>query len=299
MNHRQVEALMAGIAPVIKQFVDKATGGFGGRIAALEARAPEKGEQGERGPEGLAGKDGRDGVDGKDGAPGAPGEKGEQGEKGADGRDGVDGKDADPVTREQIVEALRGDPSLIRDAVAQWLAANPPPAGKDGAPGERGPEGQPGKDGRDGVDGKDGTPGRDGQPGVPGRDGKDGAAGTDGKDGADGLGFDDLAVEHDGDRTLTLRFVRGERSREFSVDLPVVIDRGVWREGEFKRGDGVSWGGSFFIAQRDTSAKPETSPDWRLAIKRGRDGKDGKPGEKGTKGEKGERGEPGPRGYGG
>jgi hypothetical protein len=30
------------------------------------------------------------------------------------------------------------------------------------------------------------------------------------------------------------------------------IDRGVWREGAFRKGDGVSFGGSFFIAQRDT-----------------------------------------------
>lgn len=138
-----------------------------------------------------------------------------------------------------------------------------------------------------------------GEPGERGADGAPGRDGVDGKDGADGLGFDDLSVEHDGERTLTLRFVRGEQSKEFAVDLPIVIDRGVWREGKFKRGDGVSWGGSFFIAQKNTTAKPETSADWRLAVKRGRDGKDGKPGEKGQQGDKGDRGEPGPRGYGG
>ena len=32
--------------------------------------------------------------------------------------------------------------------------------------------------------------------------------------------------------------------------------------------------GSLFIAQTATKAKPETSPDWKLAVKRGRDGRD-------------------------
>jgi hypothetical protein len=38
----------------------------------------------------------------------------------------------------------------------------------------------------------------------------------------------------------------------------------------------VSFGGSAFIAQRDTTDKPESSDAWRLAVKRGRDGKPGK-----------------------
>lgn len=90
------------------------------------------------------------------------------------------------------------------------------------------------------------------------------------KDGIDGLGFDEMdMVEVDGD--LVLRFTRGEVVKDFL--LPVPTDRGVWKERTFRKGAGVSWGGSFFIAQRDTDAKPET-PDsgWRLAVKRGRDG---------------------------
>lgn len=96
-----------------------------------------------------------------------------------------------------------------------------------------------------------------------------------------------------------MRFARGEKVKEFKFSLPIVIDRGMWREGKFERGDGVTWGGSFFIAQRDTSAKPETSPDWRLAVKRGRDGVNGKDGKPGPEGKPGPRGEVGPRGYGG
>lgn len=120
------------------------------------------------------------------------------------------------------------------------------------------------------------------------------------KDGLDGVGFDDLDVEYDGERTMTLRFVRGENVKAFPLVLPILIDRGVYKSGEtYRRGDVVSWGGSTFIAQADTDGQPEVSRDWRLAVKRGRDGKNGKDGKAGPRGEKGERGEPGPRGYGG
>lgn len=257
MNHRTIDALMAGLAPVVRDYVAEGLAGIAARLKAIEEREPLKGEKGEAG------------VDGKDGPP---------------GRDGTDGRDADP--------------ELVRQIVAEIVAGLP--AAKDGRDGVDGKEGSPG---RDGVDGKDGLPGKDGKDGVDGRDGlpgvpgRDGADGKDGASGQDGLGFDDLSVEHDGERGFTLRFARGDKVKEFTFSLPVVIDRGVWRDGAFKRGDGVTWGGSFFIAQRDTDQKPET-PDcgWRLAVKRGRDGRDGK---EGAPGPKGERGEPGPRGYSG
>lgn len=90
------------------------------------------------------------------------------------------------------------------------------------------------------------------------------------KDGVDGVGFDDMdLVDIEGD--LFLRFTRGEVVKDFH--LPVPTDRGVWVEREFRKGAGVTWGGSFWMAQRDTSAKPDTADSgWRLAIKRGRDG---------------------------
>lgn len=90
------------------------------------------------------------------------------------------------------------------------------------------------------------------------------------RDGVDGVGFDDMdLVDVEGD--LFLRFTRGDVVKDFY--LPVPTDRGVWAEREFRKGAGVTWGGSFWLAQRDTSAKPDT-PDsgWRLSVKRGRDG---------------------------
>ena len=93
---------------------------------------------------------------------------------------------------------------------------------------------------------------------------------------------------HDGGRGFTFRFVRGEQIKEFAFTLPVVLDRGVFKVGEtYQAGDGVTWGGSYWIAQGETAEKPDSGKGWRLAVKRGRDGKDGKDGERGAEGKPG------------
>src|SRR5687768_4063453 len=92
-------------------------------------------------------------------------------------------------------------------------------------------------------------PPRDGRDGLPGRDGKDGAPGQDGRD---GLGFEDLDATSDGARMITLRFVRGDRTREFTLRVAAIADRGVWRDGQaYQKGDAVSFGGSLWICQQD------------------------------------------------
>lgn len=105
---------------------------------------------------------------------------------------------------------------------------------------------------------------------VVGRDGQDAR-------GVDGLGFDDLSVTHDGERSFTLRFSRGDQVKEFAFTVPVVLDRGVWadgRDGGYAKGDGVTWAGSFWISQKDENTdKPDGGDGWRLAVKRGRDAK--------------------------
>lgn len=61
--------------------------------------------------------------------------------------------------------------------------------------------------------------------------------------------------------------------------IPVVLDKGVYREGVvYVKGDGVTYGGSWFIAQKDSpDGKPGLGGDWRLSVKRGQDGKDHSP----------------------
>lgn len=277
MKQSDITLLMKGMAPVIGQFIDKAMLPLVERIAELEQQIADTPKP----------KDGRDGVDGKDGTNGADG---------VDGAPGKDGKDADPVTGEQIAEA-----------VARYLAENPPASGKDGTDGLDGKDGSPGQDGKNGTPGLDGKDGSDGQNGLDGKDGvgladaiidrrgvlvltmtdgrtkeldvvigKDGADGRPGKDGApgrDGFGFDALDLAED-EKGVVLRFSQGDVVKDFA--LPVVFDRGVFKEdGSYRKGNGVTWGGSYWIAQKDDPGKPDT-PDsgWRLAVKKGQNGKD-------------------------
>lgn len=287
----------------VKAYLDDALGAFEDRIRAVEAREPVKGDCGEPGadgrdadPEAIAALV-RDEVVRAIAAIPAP----QDGKSvtvedvepliaervtafvteavkaipvpvnGKDGRDGIDGRDGKSVEPADI------EP-MLRSAVAEAVAEIPVP-----------------KDGRDGVDGKDGRNGLDAVTPIL-KDGvllftmSDGSLkevgpvcgrdGQDGSDGKDGVGFDDLTAEYDGERTITLKMQRGEKVKEFSFDMPVVLDRGVYKEGQgYQKGDAVTWAGSVWIAQKDTDQKPDSGDGWRLSVKRGRDGKPGKDGE--------------------
>jgi hypothetical protein len=196
------------------------------------------------------------------------------------------GKDADPaetaaMIKAEVERAVAALPAPqdgksvtlddLRPVIAEAVAAIPVP--KDG---------QPGKDGRDGLDVvkfirderghlngilRDGTTVDLGE-----YVGKDGAPGIAGKDGIDGVGFDDMSCEIRDDGVY-LVWEKGEVVKE--ARLPIPMDRGVYKEGQtYRAGDAVTWGGSLWIAQGETTEKPDLSKDWRLSVKRGRDGKD-------------------------
>jgi integrin beta 3 len=144
------------------------------------------------------------------------------------------------------------------------------------------------------------VPGAQGEKGLDGKDGRDGLHG---KDGVDGLGFDDIQVEHDGERGFTFKFVRGDRVKTFgSFTVPATIHRGLFVAGKkYERGDQVTWGGSMWTAMDTTSATPgekaEASRAWALTAQRGRDGKPGPAGPQGERGAKGDAGPQGRSGY--
>jgi integrin beta 3 len=271
-----------------KTDIDRDIAEFRAKLQALEASPP---------------KDGRDGVDGKDVDPELTraliektvaaavaalpsperGEKGEPGERGADGKDGVDGKDANAdAILDQLIKA--SVPSIIAEVEKAVAALPPAERGEKGDPGECGETGDPGQDGKDGVGLTDALLDRDGQLVLTLSDGRVKTLGAVvGKDGAPGrdapppFTIDDLQCHVlDDDRTVEFLLRSGEHEHVIHIKWPVQIDRGVFKEGRaYEAGDGVTWGGSYWIAQRATEAKPDSADSgWRLAVKRGRDGKD-------------------------
>lgn len=139
------------------------------------------------------------------------------------------------------------------------------------------------------MHGRDGLPGVPGPPGERGEKGLDGAPGKDGRDGT----LEQLKVQYDDERTLRLSVkATGAPIEGGVIVLPTVIDRGVYQEGRvYAKGDGVTYSGSFWIAQGETDAKPketnEASRTWRLAVKQGAPGKPGPAGAKGLDGKDG------------
>jgi integrin beta 3 len=159
-------------------------------------------------------------------------------------------------------------------------AGEPGPEGKrglQGERGERGERGEPGKAGSVGPSGADGKDGDRGQKGEPGRNAADLTLLQEYIDGRFERAIEAASVTTpDGGRTL-LWSIGGKM---FHVKTAVVLDAGVWKDGAYSVGDGVTSGGSFWIAQTETTAKPGKSDDWRLAVKRGTDGRDWRPDDK-------------------
>ncbi len=204
-----------------------------------------------------------------------------------------------PGLVEKAVAVAKGE---LHDELAAMIPEIPEPLngkdGKDGAPGRDGVDGEKGVDGEPGEKGERGEKGDKGDPGTGlagaliDRDGSlvltlsngetqnlgrvVGHDGAPGNDGENGLGFEDMALDYDGERELAFRFERGDRVYERKFTIPCVIYRGVYKDDRsYARGDQVTYGGSQWIANKETSARPDSSRDWTLSVKRGRDGKDG------------------------
>jgi collagen triple helix repeat protein len=197
---------------------------------------------------------------------------------------------------EAVKKYLDAELGVLAAKVAALTAIEPVP-GPPGPAGEAGPQGERGADGAQGPQGEKGETGPEGARGEAGERGREGAGivaaaiNREGElmltlsdggvlmpgrvDGRDGLSIEDLSVEYDGERTMTLVFSRGEVRKDFPIQFPAIIYRGIFEPGrDYAQGDSVTLGGSLFIAQAPTSAKPGASDQWRLAVKRGADGRD-------------------------
>lgn len=98
-----------------------------------------------------------------------------------------------------------------------------------------------------------------------------------GERGQDGIKATDFEIV-DREEDFVVRVKVGDQVIGHSLTKPSIADhyKGIWSPGLHKRGSLVTWGGSLWMAQRDTEVKPETkgNDDWKLVVKRGRDGKD-------------------------
>lgn len=89
-------------------------------------------------------------------------------------------------------------------------------------------------------------------------------------------GIADLRIDQPSGREFTI-VARTSSGAEVSKSIKVaaLVDKGIFRaDGDYEAGDGVTWGGSFFIAQKDLPVGKPGEPGcegWRLAVKRGRD----------------------------
>ena len=194
-----------------------------------------------------------------------------------------------PAPQYTLTEAMGVCLAMCQRALAEVRALERMP----GPPGETGPEGKRGEKGDTGEKGERGEPGAQGATGPAGSDGKDGAPGQKGEPGRNAADLNYLQnyageqiaralktatmTTPDGGRTL--RWAIGDATHEIKTAL--VLDAGVWKEGaSYVPGDAVTLGGSLFIAQAETAAKPGKSDDWRLAVQRGKDGNNYRPDEK-------------------
>lgn len=97
----------------------------------------------------------------------------------------------------------------------------------------------------------------------------------------EGIAEETEEIEDEGRVILRTTMYTGGRtfSRRHITSLPV--QRGIWKDGVYKRGDIVTRDGSQWHCERETTGVPGTSADWRLIVKRGAPGKDGQPGPPG------------------
>lgn len=237
----------------------------------------ERGPEGKQGPQGAAGERGEPGAAGTSvkGDAGPQGERGAPGERGPAGEQGAAGKDGQSVDLVALKSTVVAE---VKDAVASLPKAE---NGKDGA------------DGRDAAE-LDILPSIDESKSY--RRGTwashnggliRAARQTDAvKDGAiidagwmvmvEGFACPPVFTQGDDPREFTCAAMLTSGVKTVTpFRMPVMIYREIWKEGEYERGDVVTYGGSAWHCQQKTTDKPGTSSAWKLMVKHGNPGKDG------------------------
>lgn len=283
--------LGATLLDVVRAWVEPAFAAVCRRIDAIESRAPVPGPKGEDGAPGRDGVDGADGEHGKDGADGrsvtleevAPMINRVVAEAiaripppvaGKDGKDGENGRDGESV-----------HPDTVRSMVADQvrLAVDAIPRPRDGEPGRDATA----IDYRDGIDAAASYPRgthalyrggiviamRATDP-LAKMSGDLTAAGW--AIALNGVAEEAEEISEDGRTFKRVTIYTNGQSFERQFQTAAMIYQGVWKPGEYVRGDTVTRDGSVWHCEAPTTDEPGKSPAWRLAVKRGNHGRDAK-----------------------
>ncbi len=307
MDATAIKAMMAEIAPVIREYFETEVApviaenkALAARVAELEVQLPVAAPLTVEQVRAVAAEEARSAVDALPNPEPLPDvaalakeaaaeqvavlsatlplpERGERGEPGPEGKQGPAG--------EVDMDAVK---ALVEDAVA----ARPlPERGEKGERGEQGPAG-PGikaaiRD-QDGVllltlsDGSViecgnvvGPRGEKGEQGDTGERGENGERGERGERG-ETFTLDDFDIVPVDERTIKMGFTKGDVMHSFELEFPFPIYRGVFKEtGTYERGDLVTWAGSMWHCDEPKGLKPGAPESgWQLAVKAGRPGKD-------------------------
>jgi len=273
--------------------------GIRGEAGEAGPQGPE-GQQGAIGPQGARGEAGERGEDGftptveqltelvsvaLEALELPKGEKGDTGEPGQPGEKGEPGESGESVSVEAVLETAR---PFIMSALKDLVSALPKPEnGRDGR------EGKDGSDGRDAAD-IDPLPSIDERRSYPRgtwashRNGLMKASrNTDPVQNGDfeAAGWRVIVegvagiahVQDDDDPRCfkVLTMLTSGTGFESVFRMPVTIWRGIWKQGNYNRGDLVTWGGSTWHCNAEaTESKPGDGSDWQLMVKRGSPGRD-------------------------
>lgn len=311
ITKEELDAIAEGFAPVLRNLTEEIADL---KKQLRDRPLPEKGDKGEPGPPGIGikGDPGESiiGPPGPEGKPGINGKDAEPVDREAiitevltripvpkDGKDGKDGQPAKDIDEDILLQR-------IAEAVHKAIQHIPQPKdGKDGAPGKDATPIHPDTVALMVVNevqkavaaipkAKDGEVGRDAAQIeiLPAIDpAKSYPRGTYAHDKGGIVRFDGQAwqmIVRGIDHETEEEFEEGRRRIRKTVytdgtvferesRTSILLYRDIFKDGEeYYRGDVVTWGNQTYHCQRTTKAKPGTSDDWRLMVRKGGDGKD-------------------------
>lgn len=276
MDKEALSALAQRLISATREYVSKSEAAISEKLSAEIGKRiddlpePEAGKDGEQGPAGEQGLQGDPGPQGEAGSQGLIGPQGERGQAGEVGADGVQGEQG-TTTPDHVVAAL----------VASHVQAEV----------DKLPKAKDGEDGRDAADLivlpsiNENQSYRRGTWASHNGGLIQSVRATDPLEGRD-LTSAGWTVIVEG---IAAHMVNPTSARSFDVacqltsgvttissfKFPAMIYKDIWKDGEYEHGDVVTWAGSSWHCQADTTDKPGTSDNWRLMVKRGSDGKNG------------------------